>query len=158
MTIKAVLALDLKDGLGKDNKLPWPYNSADMKWFKETTKQTAVVMGRNTWDSLPKKPLSGRYNIVVSNTMRMTRGIEVVRLDILKSRLRIIEKSMPISIIGGAKLFNFCIDIIDELHISRIPGLYSCDTYLDSYANDFKLVERHNYYDKQLYIEKWVKT
>jgi len=51
--------------IGKDNDLPWRL-SDDLKHFKATTKGCPVVMGRKTWESLPKRPLPGRDNIVLS--------------------------------------------------------------------------------------------
>ena len=62
--IKAILACDEDWGIGKDGELPWPHNSADLKWFKENTTGGVVVMGKSTWDSLPFKPLPKRENII----------------------------------------------------------------------------------------------
>lgn len=157
MTIKAVIALDLDNGLGRDNNLPWPHNSADLKWFKEQTTDHVVVMGKNTWESLPKKPLPNRYNIVVSNTMKLRNDAEIVRPDILKSRLKTLQNHKPIAIIGGAKLLNSCLDILDELYISRIQSYCNCDTWFLYYQTRFKLVEQHNYHELNLYTEKWIK-
>ena len=66
--IKAILACDEEWGIGKDGDLPWPHNSADLKWFKDNTVNGIVVMGKSTWDSLPRKPLPKRKNIVVTRT------------------------------------------------------------------------------------------
>ena len=51
--------------IGKDNDLPW-HLSDDLKHFKATTKGCPVIMGRKTWESLPRRPLPGRDNIVLS--------------------------------------------------------------------------------------------
>ena len=66
--IKAILACDEDWGIGKDGELPWPHNSADLKWFKEITTGGVVVMGKSTWDSLPFKPLPKRENIIVTRS------------------------------------------------------------------------------------------
>ena len=50
---------------GKDGALPWRLKS-DLRMFKELTLGKPIIMGRNTWDSLPLKPLPGRFNIVLS--------------------------------------------------------------------------------------------
>jgi len=55
------------DGIiGVDNKLPWeiPY---DLRWFKMHTSNGSVIMGRKTWESLPKKPLENRMNIILTH-------------------------------------------------------------------------------------------
>lgn len=61
-------------GIGKDGKIPW-YLPPDLHYFKEmttdtidTSKKNAIIMGKNTWNSLPKKPLRGRKNIVLTTT------------------------------------------------------------------------------------------
>ena len=72
-----ILAVDEKNGLGKDNDLAWRI-SADLKYFKKITASTkdfsntnAVVMGRKTWESIPQKyrPLPYRINCVLSRTI-----------------------------------------------------------------------------------------
>ena len=68
MTVKAILACDADWGIGKDGNLPWPHNPADLKWFKQSTLNHTVVMGKATWDSLPVKPLPNRVNVVVSSS------------------------------------------------------------------------------------------
>ena len=55
--IKAILACDDEWGIGKNGDLPWPHNPADLRWFKNNTLNSVIVMGKSTWDSLPRKPL-----------------------------------------------------------------------------------------------------
>ena len=69
--MKAILAADADWGIGKDGTMPWPHNSDDLKWFKECTIDSTVIMGRKTWDSLPFKPLSDRQNIIISRTLNV---------------------------------------------------------------------------------------
>ena len=132
--IRAILAHDSRWGIGKDGDLPWPKNSEDMKWFKECTNESVVVMGRNTWDSLPYSfcPLPNRYNVIVSNTLGTLDHlmVEVVKPDIYKSRLNILSSTQDVWIIGGAQLINSSLDIIDELWLNNVQGDYDCDTFL----------------------------
>ncbi len=62
--IIGIVAVAKNFAIGKDGKLPWHY-SADLKFFKETTLNHAIVMGFNTWNSIGK-PLPKRLNIVLS--------------------------------------------------------------------------------------------
>ena len=128
--IRAILAHDAYWGIGKDGGLPWPKNVDDLNWFKETTLGGTVVMGRNTWESLPKKPLPGRKNAIVSNTMKMQNDVEVIRSDIYKSRLATMNYTDDVWIIGGSKLLEDSLDIIDELWLNDVGGVYDCDTFL----------------------------
>jgi dihydrofolate reductase len=74
MNFSIILAIDSKNGLGKENALAWKL-SGDMKYFKKTTVLTdnpddinVVIMGRKTWESIPSKfrPLPGRINCVLT--------------------------------------------------------------------------------------------
>ena len=132
--IRAILAHDSQWGIGKDGDLPWPKNNEDMKWFKECTSESVVVMGRNTWDSLPYsfRPLPNRYNVIVSNTLETLDHfmVEVVKPDIYKSKLNALASTQDVWIIGGAQLINSSLDIIDELWLNNVEGNYDCDTFL----------------------------
>ena len=158
--IKAILACDESWGIGKDGGLPWPHNPSDMKWFRATTLHRTIVMGRNTWDSLPIKPLPGRHNIIVSGKMNITdnsSSIEVVRPDIYKSRIYTISAEQDVCVIGGAKLILDCIDLIDEFRLSRISGTYNCDTFLPStlIEENFTLTESGR--NDGVYVDVWSK-
>ena len=124
--IKAILACDDDWGIGKDGDLPWPHNPADIKWFKESTMGGVIVMGKTTWDSLPIQPLPGRKNIVVTSREAPKADI-VVGIESVKDLLPTMEN---VWIVGGAKLIEGLLSIIDELHLSRIRGKYDCDTFL----------------------------
>ena len=128
--IRAILACDEKWGIGKNGTLPWPNNSADLKWFKESTTGGVVVMGRKTWDSLPFKPLPNRKNIVVSSSLVEGADITVDVDRLTRVTLPMLQPISDIWIIGGAKLFESTIDIMDEIWLSNIAGEYDCDTFL----------------------------
>lgn len=155
--IRAILAHDAYWGIGKDGYLPWPKNDDDLAWFKETTLGGTVVMGRNTWESLPKKPLPGRKNSVVSNTMKFQSDVEVIRSDIYKSRLAIMNYMDDVWIIGGAKLLEDSLDIIDELLLNDVGGVYDCDIFLPKQ----KITEQFHIGSVEVLsfgiITKWVK-
>lgn len=55
-------------GIGFQNKLPWHFKE-DLEHFKRITTGKTVIMGRKTWQSLPKQPLPGRTNYIVSKTL-----------------------------------------------------------------------------------------
>jgi dihydrofolate reductase len=152
MIVTAILACDEEWGIGKDGDMPWPRNRADLKWFKDTTVNCAVVMGRGTWDSagMPK-PLPNRRNIVITN--RPIDGVECYTLDKFKSMYNLIEQR--IFIIGGAGLVTSTLDIVDEFLISRIKGTYNCDTVLpkDAILKDFEFYE--HYFDGSITIQKY---
>ena len=155
--IKAILACDQEWGIGKNGALPWPHNSADLRWFKQHTNNSTIVMGRKTWESLPVKPLPNRENIVV--TSGLIKGPDVV-VD-MRSFYKILPQikfHKDVWIIGGAQLIEHCLDIIDEFYLSRIQCIYDCDTFLpaDLIMDKFNLYDAEET-DSDLYIEKWAR-
>ncbi|MDP7465479.1 MAG: dihydrofolate reductase, partial [Candidatus Marinimicrobia bacterium] len=66
MKIHLIWAQDENGGIGKDGNLPW-HISEDLKNFKRLTSGFTILMGRNTWESLPVRPLPERRNIVLSS-------------------------------------------------------------------------------------------
>jgi thymidylate synthase len=68
MQFDFIVAVDSANGIARQGAIPWN-SKEDMKWFREKTMglNSAVIMGRRTWDSLPFKPLRGRVNIVLSS-------------------------------------------------------------------------------------------
>ncbi|MEE4248760.1 MAG: dihydrofolate reductase, partial [Kangiellaceae bacterium] len=74
--LAAVVAVAKNGVIGRDGDLPWRIPS-DLKRFKAVTLGKPVVMGRKTWDSLPRKPLPGRPNFVVSRTLSEAEGATV---------------------------------------------------------------------------------
>ena len=67
MIIHLIWAQDNNGGIGLNGQLPW-HISEDLKNFKKITSNSTIIMGRKTWDSLPKKPLPNRENIVMSSS------------------------------------------------------------------------------------------
>jgi|TARA_B110000858_G_scaffold3097_1_gene3568 dihydrofolate reductase len=133
--IKAILACDEQWGIGKDGDLPWPRNPADLKWFKESTLNDTVVMGKATWDSLPIKPLPQRRNMVVTSGAWESLDGDVACLNFedtlgALTELKKFSGANDVWIIGGGQLVTGLINLIDEFHLSRISGSYNCDTFL----------------------------
>jgi dihydrofolate reductase len=156
--IRAILACDEKWGIGKDNSLPWPHNPADLKWFKECTIGSVVVMGKRTWDSLPTKPLPKRNNIVITSEETPTYGpYHFLKYENYKPTVLQMSVLQPVWIIGGAQLIENSIDIIDEFWISRVEGIYDCDTYLPRDLIEICFEKYSTEQTNGLFIEKWRK-
>ena len=147
MSYKIIVAMDNNKGIGINNKLPWKIKE-DMKKFVTLTKgngKNAIIMGKNTWLSLPKKPLKDRYNIILSTSLednnlledegKIIRNIE----DIIKFCENKFEE---VWVIGGKEIYNSFIkkDLINELHITEIIENFNCDCYFpDIDINNWKL-------------------
>jgi len=154
--IRAILACDMQLGIGKDGSLPWPKNKEDLLWFKRSTENSIVVMGRNTWDdpNMPK-PLPNRYNIVISDRELDALGAQPNVLVPRQSAKKVIKSiTEDVWVIGGGKLFEELWDTIDEVWVSFISGAYTCDTFAPS-LKTFDLFYREIDLDKQLDIRKY---
>lgn len=130
--IRAILACDEQGGIGKDGTLPWPKNSRDLQWFKSNTQSGTVVMGSTTWqDSDMPRPLPKRKNIVCStkDLSHFPGADAVMNINGIVQVLPFMPDE-NIWIIGGAKLIEATLGVIDEFYLSRIPGSYNCDTFL----------------------------
>ncbi len=160
MRIAAIFACDDNWGIGNAGDLPWPQNKNDLKWFKDNTMGSVVVMGKTTWDSLPErsKPLPGRNNIVVTSSVKDKDGpYHFLTFDQARTHIRSMSALQNVWIIGGAKLLESTLDILDEIWLSRIKGEYPCDTFLpkDRIIAEFEIYE--HYFDGVITIQKYVR-
>jgi len=116
--------------IGKNGIIPW-FCENDLRWFKFFTLNETIVMGRKTMDSIGRKPLKNRRNIVVSKYLfDVPEGFEVVRTT---------QDIPPRSIIiGGANLLNQLMDRIDTLFITNIKKSYDGDCFLEPFCDKFR--------------------
>jgi dihydrofolate reductase len=136
MNIIGIIAIARNFAIGKDGKLPWHF-PADLKFFKQTTLNNAVVMGFNTWQSIGK-PLPKRLNIVLSRTKKIENQPDVL---LLRSKEEVLALSKYLNcdlfIIGGAKTYENFTDVIDEW--IEIPlTVEDADTFMpEDFLNKF---------------------
>lgn len=123
--MKLIVACTPKGGIGYKNKLPWSKIEGDLTRFKKLTNGQTIVMGRNTWDSLPKKPLPDRKNIIITklNFKKLCDNTFIAK------NLNEVDKNAWI--IGGAKLINSSWNHIEEIHLTKTITEYDCDTFID---------------------------
>lgn len=142
MHFSIIVAIDEKGGIGKNNTLPW-HIQADMKHFKELTTGGTVIMGRNTWESIPEKfrPLPNRLNIVLTGNLNYLVPDGVKLASSLDGALAVSEGKT--FVIGGAKLFADAIKHPDcaELLITQIEGDFDCDTFFPFIPAQFQKTE-----------------
>lgn len=150
--IRAIIACDEHDGIGKQGTLPWPSNKEDLKWFKQMTNGSTVIMGYNTWkDPKMPKPLPNRYNIVVTSKYIVEGPNAIVHPERLEQVLE--GLNADIWLIGGATLFERFLPLAEELCISRIEGDWKCDTFMPPYKHLY--ANTHILKQNGLTIETW---
>lgn len=147
--IIALFAIDDAGGLGVNGHMPWPHNKDDMQWFKKTTQNQIVVMGRKTWESPDMlKPLPGRLNVLFTNDFIERDDIEQIRGDVAEALISIQKsnKKLNVFVIGGANLLEQSRPVIEKMFITRIPGEFLSDTKIDleKFTKGFTLVDKIN--------------
>ena len=145
MSFSIISAHDKNLGIGYKNTIPWHIPN-DFKWFKTQTLNKTVIMGMNTYFSLPEKfrPLPKRKNVVLCDDIEKSKIIEKEGGIIYTSIEQILNdfRSDDCFVIGGASIYNQFINISDRLYITEIDKEFNCDTYFPIYGNEwYKLYE-----------------
>lgn len=116
-----------KNEIGFENQLLW-HLPKDLKHFKEITSGHPVIMGRKTYESIGK-PLPNRTNIVVSRkTAWFEEGILIV--GSIKEAVKFAKKiDEEVFIIGGGKIYEQTMDIVDKLEVTLVKADLEADTF-----------------------------
>lgn len=130
MNLVIIAAIGKNNELGKDNKLIW-HLPGDLKFFKEKTIGKNIVMGRKTFESLPKM-LPNRHHIVISTGNIDNSEVEVYHS--IEDFLKDYSYSGETYVIGGASIYNSLIDYVDVMYLTEINK--EC-LDADSYFPDF---------------------
>lgn len=118
MSITLIACLDMASGLSDANGNLLFNIPKDMKHFKAVTNNKTVVMGRKTWDSLPKKPLANRKNYVLSSDKTFNPEGAIV-IDSIDKVLEL-SKGREIYVIGGGNVYNQTLPHADKLIITFV--------------------------------------
>lgn len=125
-----IAAINEKGVIGLKNQMPW-HVPEDLKHFRNTTLGKVLVMGRKTYDSLPKK-LDQRQIKIVSKTLD---GHNVIH-DFEKF-LKQYEKSPDkIFIAGGSEIYQQSLPYVSEMILSRIPNQLDGDRFFPDFSKD----------------------
>jgi len=130
--------------IGINNTLPWRL-PADMKWFRQHTLGKPVIMGRATFESLGKKPLPDRHNIVISKqTDYQAENVTIV--SSIDDAIAAANHATEIMIIGGASLYSQTLDKADKLYVTLVHAQIEGDAWFPEI--DFSVwqeIERHDH-------------
>ena len=131
--INIIAAVARNRAIGYENKLLyWLPN--DLKRFKSLTTGHTIIMGRRTFESLPKGALTNRRNIVIIRSVK-----ELTNCDCyssLEEALAHCAKDEDVYIIGGGSIYNQAIEFADKLYLTEIDDTpKNADTYFPEYEN-----------------------
>ncbi|AXY24760.1 dihydrofolate reductase [Suicoccus acidiformans] len=127
--LSLIWAQDEQGLIGRADDLPWRLAS-DMKYFKETTLQGDVLMGRKTYESFPNGPLKDRENMVLTTNPDFQAEAEVLVFHSKEEALaHVANWPRPLYVIGGAQIYDLFLSEADELRVTRIQARFEGDTY-----------------------------
>lgn len=120
------VARSLNGVIGRDNDLPWRLKS-DLAIFKACTMGKPVIMGRKTWDSLPRKPLPGRMNLVLSRDGSFDPAQAVACESFLEAVQMAKEQAAEdgvdeVCVIGGHALFEMALPKAKRLYLTEVQA------------------------------------
>ncbi len=137
-----IVAIGENNEIGKDNDLLWRI-SADMKRFKAITTGNTIVMGRKTFDSLPKGALPNRRNIVLSH-----QNLKFDNTEVYKTIEEITEATKDdeqVFVIGGASLYSTFIDKVDKIYLTKVHSSFEADVFFPEFdMNKWEISEEEN--------------
>lgn len=134
-----------QNGIGNNNSIPWKIKD-DLILFKTITINNIVVMGKNTYDSIPEKhrPLPNRLNLVLTNSPDKYTNSDNLIFTNYSNIEYVIHKFAHIYqgvfVIGGESIYNLFYNKLNTLFVTYIDKQYECNTFFPSITNDFKLV------------------
>lgn len=129
--VELIVAITKNSCIGNGNDLPWSKMKDDMQFFRKSTIDKAVIMGRNTFESINSKALPRRLNIVISSKLNegdipddvilvtsLTEAIEVAK-----------ERELTPIIMGGGKLYAEAINVVDTMYVTVVDTELDGDTF-----------------------------
>lgn len=143
-----VVATNSKLGIGVNGQVPWRL-AEDMKWFRTITSGQVVIMGRKTWDSIPRRfrPLSNRINVVVSRTLKAGEYTENEHryhvVNTVPDAFVVAQERAPNTsacVVGGAQIYAEALPRVDRIYVTWVErDKTECDTFVVPWTDDFVL-------------------
>jgi dihydrofolate reductase len=125
--ISSIVAVSDDWGIGRNNELLW-HISEDLKRFKRLTTGKTILMGKKTWESLPRRPLPNRKNVVLTDVPGEKIEGSVTAYSI-EDALGKCDREEEIFVIGGGSIYRQFMTIADRLYITHVHRNAPADVY-----------------------------
>ena len=171
--MEAIVAIDLYNGISKNGVIPWT-SKKDMTHFYKKTTGNIVIMGKNTYFSIPKerRPLKNRLNIVlttqpylyqdISNSNVIFTNDDSIYNDFLASPEKyrnvfpFLQENFKVFVIGGKQIYEKLIPSCHTIWLTQIKKDYNCDLFLkNEYNFNRKMIVTEIDNDDELIIYKY---
>jgi dihydrofolate reductase len=138
--MKAILAMAQNRVIGKNGGLPWPSIKEDFKWFKEFTTGKKLIVGKNTFDTLPM--LKNREILVLTRKVEelseITNQYLINKNDLTGKIISdVSDLDSDIIVAGGAKTYVRLLPYITEFYVTHVNGTYDGDTFMPPFEDLF---------------------
>lgn len=189
LSYSLILAVDERGGIGLNNDLPWKLagveNKLDMQWFREKTKGKIILMGYNTWVSIGRKPLPGRYNVIITKAHRqevdddmkkwaveyykagkdrkepihsMICGSIPEAVAALQAGVGNFHRGGEVMVIGGARVYEAMMEHTSRIYLTTFSGEFEADTFVTLNLDKWDLRYRDTMNFLQPKFEIWDTT
>lgn len=121
MILSIIVAVASDGAIGRANDLLW-HLPADLKRFKELTTGHTIMMGRKTFESLPRGPLPNRRNIIISRSLPAQPGAEVY--PTIQQALEACASDEEVFIIGGGEIYRQLLPDTEQIYLTRVQASF----------------------------------
>lgn len=121
MTLSIIVAIASDGAIGRANDLLW-HLPADLKRFKELTTGHTILMGRKTFESLPRGPLPNRRNIIISRSLPTQPGAEVY--PTIQQAIEACASDGEVFIIGGGEIYRQLLPNTERIYLTRVQASF----------------------------------
>ena len=127
MDISIIVAIGKNNEIGYKNNLLWRI-SDDLKRFKKFTTNNVIIMGRKTFESLPKGALPNRDNIVITKNTDLQYN-NCIMANSIEDALEKSNKTKEIFIIGGEQIYKQTLPFCTKLYLTKVDGKFTADAF-----------------------------
>lgn len=132
--ISLIVARARNGAIGKGNTIPW-HAPEDLKFFQRETSGATIIMGRNTWESLPFKPLKGRLNLVISSNPNVAENVHVSLEAAIEAAQN--QGHRRIYGIGGFGIYKAMLPLAHRLLVTEVDlEVPDADTFFPEFGDD----------------------
>ena len=144
--ISIIVAVSEDWGIGKDNELLWRIPE-DLKRFRRLTTGNVIIMGKKTWESLPRRPLPDRKNIVLTDIPDEDIEGSITAYSI-EDALSKCDREKEIFVIGGGSIYRQFMNLADRLYITHVHRNADADVYFPVIDHKiWKVIDNEEYPD-----------
>lgn len=128
MPVAIIVAYDQAMGIGLNGVLPWHFRE-DLQYFKAQTLHQKMLMGYETYQTLPIRPLPNRTTIVATRSKTITDALVQTTNDVDQTLKEYAASNEWLFVAGGSCIYEYALAYAKKMLITKIPGEYEVDTY-----------------------------